>query len=582
VRLPVATRLSACLLLFAATVGLCDESEDPVAVVQEGHWLEVRGTLGENGDFDPAGLELVDPGRYEELVGTIHSYDARGQRFELLGQTVEMDEKTSVKRMDAGGLEGQRVKLDGYYRGENRFSARDIRPRSPGMDRIVGRVDSVQRLEGETVIHIMGYAVRVPHGLLVKHGQAVDHYALTESRTQAIIDRGRDEEKLFGKGIQLTDHLSLAGILQAAAFFERNYDLDSRRAQDIDDQLGTAKTRLIYQPTSWFFAVFEMNYRRLWREDDRYGDTVLENWRAGETYAYFLDPFGKGLDFQVGRVDYDERREWLYDQDLDGLRVIWIGDRLRTELSYTTTLSDGTRFDESADNTILYVSNNNEERHLAAYVINRVFRYPVDGRRTLAGYRMIGEWLPDNWSWLEVSRMTGNSGATDTEGWGLDVGTTWEFASRFNVTLGYAYGSGDKPETATDETFLQTGLQDNNDKFGGVTSFKYYGELTEPVLGNLRILTAGVGWLPRRRVSLDLVAHQYRQDQLSRHLVDMKLKNRPNGRSKDLGEEADLILGWRTNRKWDLEIVAAWFHPGEAFKPADDAFFYKVQYRLRF
>jgi len=577
-----ATRLSACLLILAATAGQCEESEDPVAVVQEGHWLEVRGTLREDGVFDPAGMELVDPGRYEELVGTIHHFDAVKKRFELLGQTVEMDEKTSVKRMDPVQLEGQRVKLEGYYRGEHRFSVRDIRPRSPGMDRILGRVDSIQQTDGVTDIHIMGYLVRVPNGLLVKHVQAVDRYALTESRSQSIIDQGRDEEKLFGKGIKLTDHLSLAGIFRTAAFLERNYDLDSRRARDIDDLLGTAKGRLVYQPTSWFLAVFEMNYQRLWRQDDRYGRVNLENWRAGETYAYFLDPFDKGVDFQVGRVDYYERRRWLYDQNLDGLRVVWIGDSLRAELSYTTTLSDGSQFDQSADNTILYVSNNDNDRHLAAYVINRVFTYPLEGRRTVAGFRMFGEWLPDNNSWLELARMTGNSGTTDTLGWGLDVGTTWQFASRFNVTLGYAYGSGDKPDTTTDETFLQTGLERNKDKFAGVTSFKYYGELTEPVLGNLRILTAGVGWLPRRRVSLDLVAHQYRQDRLSRHLVDMKLKNQPNGQSKDLGEEVDMILGWRTNRNWDLEVVTAWFHPGAAFRPADDAFFYKVQYRFRF
>ena len=64
-----------------------------------------------------------------------------------------------------------------------------------------------------------------------------------------------------------------------------------------------------------------------------------------------------------------------------------------------------------------------------------------------------------------------------------------------------------------DHAFRQTGIQDNNDKFGGVTSFKYYGELLEPELSNLHILTAGIGRRFGRRMSLDLIYHNYRQDE---------------------------------------------------------------------
>jgi alginate production protein len=105
--------------------------------------------------------------------------------------------------------------------------------------------------------------------------------------------------------------------------------------------------------------------------------------------------------------------------------------------------------------------------------------------------------------------------------------------------------------------------------------------VVDPELANLKVLTFGLGWRPRRRVSLDLVGHRYRQHRLSRRWLESQIDKNPNGGNSDLGSEVDLVLGWRTNRQWDLEVVAGWFRPGDAFGRADDAFFGKVQFRYR-
>jgi hypothetical protein len=56
----------------------------------------------------------------------------------------------------------------------------------------------------------------------------------------------------------------------------------------------------------------------------------------------------------------------------------------------------------------------------------------------------------------------------------------------------------------------------------------------------------------------------------------------PSGSSRDLGWELDLVLGWRTNPRWDLEVIGGWFEPGDAFPRADtEAFFGKLQFRYR-
>ena len=92
----------------------------------------------------------------------------------------------------------------------------------------------------------------------------------------------------------------------------------------------------------------------------------------------------------------------------------------------------------------------------------------------------------------------------------------------------------------------------------------------------------GLAWLPSGGFSVDLLWHAYQQDKLSTRLTDTDLDMRPNGRNKELGTELDLVIGWRTQKNLDIELVTAWFNPGKAFDTADDAFLAKLQFRYRF
>lgn len=568
--------------LVAAPLAADDEKQSPASVVEVGHWLEIRGEYLGDGRFEPRDVELVSPERYDELIGTIQEFEAAEGRFKLLGMPVQIDDKTTFAGVEPNALEGARVKVEGYFRGDSAFEAREITKRGGRLDRITGRVDKIQASELGTEFRIMNFTVMLPAQEEVEHVQNVEDYETSELRIQAIVDRGKDEEDLFGKGVNITDRLRIFGQVQTSSVVEEEFDLEEEDAEDVVDYLAALKGRLIYSSGDSFFSVLEFNYRRLWRKDDENGRENIRNDRIGEAYMYWLDSLGVGLDFQIGRVDFDDEREWLYDEYLDGPKLIWVRDRLRAELSVSTVLSDGSPEDEEATNSIFYLSNNDEDRHLAAYVIRRDFDFPLEERRTNYGIRVIGEWLPDQKSWLEIAGMRGESGATDLGGWAVDIGTSWQFHDHFAVSGGYAVGSGDKPDSEKDETFRQTGLQDNNGKFSGVTSFRYYGEVVEPELANLEVLTFGLAWLPHRRVSLDLVGHRYRQHRLSRRWVDSQIDMNPSGQSTDLGWELDLVLGWRTNPKWDLEVITGWFEPGDAFPRADtEAIFGKVQFRYR-
>ena len=102
-------------------------------------------------------------------------------------------------------------------------------------------------------------------------------------------------------------------------------------------------------------------------------------------------------------------------------------------------------------------------------------------------------------------------------------------------------------------------------RFGGVTSFRYYGELADPELSNLRIVSVGAGFRPTSASSVDLVFHDYRQVQAAPFLRNAGLDARPMGLSPELGREADLVLGIRELRSVRIELTVAAFVAGPAF-----------------
>jgi len=577
-----AALLIAVLLAVAITpVAAMAQNESPLSELSVGHWLEVRGRYLPGSGFEADSADLVQPASEQVLVGTAQA-GANANELRLFGFRVQIDARTRIQLDGPDSPVGVRVKVDGRFRGKATIQARSIRSRGPGRDRLMGRIDRIDEENGGLKLQIMGMEVLMNAVREVEHEERFNRYAVSEGGVEDALDRNRDEEDRFGSGVRIGEYWSLAGQGQARGTSERNFNLRSRDPQDVDEMLGAFRARLEYRPDGAFFAVAEINHRQLWtreEQDSRNHDDVT---RLGEAFLYWQDPFGIGLDVQAGRVDFDDDREWLFDQNLDTLRGIWRGQKMRVEYAYSETLSDGSIEDEAAVNHFLYLSNHSRKRHVAAWIMHRDFDLPAPVRSTHVGFRMLGDWLEDHESWLDIAWLDGRTGDAQQRGLALDLGTTWQPGKYFAWTLGYAWGQGDSSGSGTGRTYRQSGMQDNNGKFAGVTSFRYYGEAVDPELSNLSILTAGIGWLPTRKFSLDLVWHDYRQDALSTRLTDTRIDRRPNGISKDIGSGLDLVLGWRAGRNLDIEAVAGWFKPGRAFVNVNRAFIGKLQFRFRF
>jgi alginate production protein len=578
-------RLRALLLLVGAWIGTTSharaiQSEDLVV----GHWLEVKGELDPEGRFVASAAEVLQPEEQESIVGIVTKHARRDKRFWILSQSIEYSEKTSWLKVAPDDVDGKRVKVEGFWRGPLKFSARSVALRPEGRDRLTARVDSIVHVEGGRELSMIGMRVFLPSGVAVEAKQPMDTFTLAPQRKIRSVARLRDDDDYIPGTHVIANNVMLGLRLEWNGRNEDEYDLNGANDADRLDNVLALRGEITWLPSESFYGLLGFRGAMLWRDDEKSGYESSDETVISEAYGYFRGVLLSGLDLQIGRQDFDEKREWLYDQNMDAARAIYSRDDFRAELSASTNYSDAPDRDEHTNNLIAYVSNNDPDRTFAAYVIDRRDDRSPDYYPIHFGARALGEWIPGTDGWLEYSVLRGYRGTTDLRSYGFDVGLTWEGRAiePWYLTSGWAFGSGDDdPDDNADGNFFQTGLQDNNDKFGGVTSFRYYGEVLDPELSNLTVFTLGVGRRIGHDNSIDLIWHRYFQNVASSTLFNDDLDRNPAGLDTDLGWEVDLVAGSRAWSGLDLELVVGTFDPGKAFPEDNPAWLVALQARLR-
>jgi hypothetical protein len=177
------------------------------------------------------------------------------------------------------------------------------------------------------------------------------------------------------------------------------------------------------------------------------------------------------------------------------------------------------------------------------------------------------------------TRTIRNVDRQNVRGWAFD--TQFNFALKAplhpNITLGYAYGSGDGNGGNTDNAFRQTGLQSNASRLGLASGSVYqFGEVLRPELSNLHILTAGIGVPLKDYGDLSFFYHYYELADTATELRRAGINAALTGASRHLGQEGDvafnLDLGkmMSMERAMKLRTSAGVFDAGAAYGPADD------------
>jgi alginate production protein len=577
------------LVRCIVALGLCASqafADEPASALAPGLFAEIKGAVDRDGIFQAAEIEILEPD--DDVILATVAERPTDERFFLLGQEIHVDGETRWSGVSLETLAGARVKVQGDWHGARNFSASSIEARASGRDRVGGRIESV-KIDGEQVVlRLMAFEVRAKATLIVKCASSLAAMPKAPERATPVDEDGprlrqKEEERVPGR-FRIDETLTLGAQLEFNADYEDERDLDRKRPGDRSTSELTAKVELVWTPRDDFLGVLSARETITWEDDEDTGYWRGDSWTVKEGYGRWSNAFGTPFEVQVGRTFFDDQREWLYHRSLDGLIVRHEQPNFAAELSLSTILSDANERDQDTTNLQAYVSNNDDDRHAALFAVQR----DVDGSDeslTLLGGRLYGKWIPSTKGWFDAAIERGTLGGEDARGRAFDAGLTWmpDFAAPFNATVRYAYGSGDdSPGDGRTDTFRQPGYQNNNDKWGGVTPFHYYGEIVDPELANLGVLSFGLGAKFPHRTSLDVVVHYLELDHAADGLRRSGIKHKTDGVHPEIGREIDLIFGWRGHPNWQVEVVLGSFDPGAAFGNVDPSYRAALQVRFKF
>lgn len=396
--------------------------------------------------------------------------------------------------------------------------------------------------------------------------------------------------------IRLAPYLTFGGQAEVEFSLQRNLDLDSENDEDEYTVEPAIELAFSFDPTEKFqaFLAFSFFWEFLFEDSDKTDDMLgLE---IEQAYFLFKDILDSRFSFQVGRQRFEDEREWLFDEELDAVRIFY-------NVSNFTTGISASRFN-LLDRDLL---NSDEEDRINNYLFRTVYEIDNDEREIIAsvylffqddrseenetpfflGISANGDLLENFAYWLELAFVLGKEGSENLRGFGFDLGLTYEVDLPLepSFTFGFAFGSGDSDaESGDNNNFRQSGFHNNEGNFNGAVDFGYYGEVFDPELSNLLIFTVGIGINITDDSSIDFVYHYYQQHKRSDSFRDVGIDMDPDGESKSIGNEVDIVLGYEEIWNTEFALRLGYFIPGGAF-PSDSANAFSVlvefQYELR-
>ncbi len=389
---------------------------------------------------------------------------------------------------------------------------------------------------------------------------------------------------------------------------EGNFDLDSRTDDGVTTIDPAVSLAISYMPNRYVLGYLSLELSREFDIDDDADRNDSANQLKLRRAYIQISELIDGTTLTLGRQKIRDRREWYIDDELDAVRLEFEKGPVSVEaVAGREEFADPDLLENDEVNRInTYILSGEYDLarslRLAAFALFRDDRSGRKGRVGWLGLRARGRLdLGENKLnyWVDIATRQGRSRLKRVDGYGFDAGATFTADHRLDphVTIAAAHGSGDSDRSDDRDTeFRQTGLEDNEYTFGGVTRFKYYGEVFDPDLRNIHIYTVGTGFRPTDNSSVDIVYHYYRQDKLSDRLVgspiDLDPNSDPSMRSRSLGQEIDLIVGMRDiTPNFDVDFTFGYFFPGDAFRletspgqfaGADGAYFAGLMVRYNF
>lgn len=553
-------------------------------------------------------IQLREPDRdvnRGQITGPLEQIDLTRKTMTIGPLTVAWSEKTEFKELNAAALKvGRSVRVTTRLEGDQ-LSATSVQPvsaLSAGEFQLTGIATASAQKQGVLELRVLGVPVLV----------AQSGYNTVESLIRRQDTRRPDQPfsvEFLGRPLIIT------GEYDATLRDRKNLRLDGE--SDVINFDHEAKVELYYplNDRTFVFLVGKATYEDELRKVG--GHPTNDKALARDQMWVFFDRLGgSGFGLQIGRQNFQETREWWWDDNRDAVRLYydngpfhgefavgkenWRNSTLEKHLDpeeekllrffgvgswqwaprqrlefYALRQRDGSRTD-AVDSTLASDREDESDANLTWFGLRAIGNRSLDERGDLI-YWADAALVQGREKLLSFDSVDDHTSTVDSRsdhtvrGSAIDLGASWKtsLAGKPAFTLGYAWGSGDdSTKDGKDSAFRQTGLHNNKWRFFGVNRFRYYGELTRPELSNLSIVTAAVGWRFLANSSVEVVYHRYRQVKASKSLRDFRIDADLSGTNRNIGQELDVVFGFRDARRWDLSVGASAFRAGSAYGAA--------------
>lgn len=565
--------------------------------------IEARGRF-EDGVFAARTLKVKAEDHEVTMKGTVTGIEP-GREVAVGGARIRIGGDSKFEEAGAGAIDAGRIAPGAWVKAETVF--RDgalllrkltLRKRKDGEEEeLQGLIEDVDRRRRRILVGDIevAYDTSVPLSWDVADAPPPD----AELRRLDAVAPGVDgiarvrhidpEDQRPGSQYRPFEELAIGGEAKFESEWRGNHDLQELQERDrlIHDASLTLEFTGRWSERFYSFLKLRTGLGIVHFDEQRDLDEGGEL-EVQEFWVLLEDLPVPGVSLQIGRQDIDDRgREWLVDDQLDAIRAWFNFDVAVLELSVSEVLFETTPEEDGVTNFYagLHAAPLDGQEFLL-YAMHRQDGTLIDLDRTLLG--VMGEGCIGDFSWwADAGWTSGHEDDLRIDGVGADVLAAWTFADwplRPSVYGGLAYGSGDRdPFDGKDSRFRQSGLNDNQDRLLGKFSFRYLGELTRFDLQNLVVWTAGIDFRIASDTSLDLVWHHYRQEYALAALGPTRLRLTPDGSSRELGHEVDLLLGINSFDPVRIQLAIGYFQPGEAFgHVASDAWFGTFEVKLVF
>jgi hypothetical protein len=126
--------------------------------------------------------------------------------------------------------------------------------------------------------------------------------------------------------------VAFSGYVESTLSAEKNFDLNIDKEEDIVTNEPEFGFELLLTPDGRFRFLMETRLTRK-RFVDSDEDEMDEDWALDIRQVYIDVAANDHFSFRLGRQSFKDEMEWLYDADLDGVRLFYQRDAFSVELS---------------------------------------------------------------------------------------------------------------------------------------------------------------------------------------------------------------------------------------------------------